>query len=167
MKNFSSFGFAVAATAAIVLLTACSNAGSTVAPPALNAAAGAQSSGHSVESFNSPNPPPSQLAYVSDAFTSTVNVYKQSNAQLLYTIPSTSGLRKLGGLFVDHLHQLWVANSSGQNILVFPKGATTANNILNDPTGIPIDVTVCPNGTVYVSNEYDSAAPGGGRGARG
>src|SRR5665213_1673977 len=135
MKNVSLSGLALAATAAIALLTACSSGGSTVAPPAPNVTAGALSAAHSVPAFNVPNPLPSQLAYVSDPGTSSINVYKQSNAALQYTLTSASGLAGPQGLFVDQSHQLWVANSHAHNVLVFQKGATTASNTLNDPTG--------------------------------
>jgi hypothetical protein len=67
----------------------------------------------------------------------------------------TNGLFVPQGLFVDSKGSLWVANLN--NVLVFPHGGLTATTTLNDPVGDPVDVTVCPNGTAYVADFYDTA----------
>ncbi|MEO6990502.1 MAG: hypothetical protein ABI346_06390 [Candidatus Baltobacteraceae bacterium] len=176
----STFRSIFGSAAAIALLSACSGAGSQAAPLARIPSNVARSAGvasgainwsysvlpkayqnteglrpadHPVESLPPPSPPlPQKLAYVSDFPANIVNVYNQITGAHLYTL---GGLNNPQGLFVDHLRKLWVANTGANNILVFPRGATSPIYLLNDPYGPPVDVTVCAGGTVYVSNLYD------------
>lgn len=57
------------------------------------------------------------------------------------------------GLFVDSSSHLWVASLGGHNVLEFARGRTKPIKTLNDPNEYPYDVTICPNGTVFVANE--------------
>jgi hypothetical protein len=66
-----------------------------------------------------------------------------------------NGLSEPAGLFVDSKGSLWVADIS--NVLVYPHGGLSPSKTLTDPTGFPVDVTVCPNGTAYVADLYDSS----------
>ncbi|MEO6989931.1 MAG: hypothetical protein ABI346_07600 [Candidatus Baltobacteraceae bacterium] len=90
-----------------------------------------------------------RLAYIDDFVNSFVAVYDRNGTQV-GTI--TNGIVNPGGIFVDGSRNLWVANGGGRNIVEYPRGATSPTNTLNDPAGQPYDVTMCPNGTVYVSN---------------
>jgi hypothetical protein len=56
------------------------------------------------------------------------------------------------GLFVDSNGHLWVADYGAHNVLEFRRGRTAPSKTLNDPNEYPYDVTICPNGTVYVAN---------------
>lgn len=60
------------------------------------------------------------------------------------------------GMFADRKGQLWVANSSLNNISVWPRGATSPSMILDDPGETPLDVVRGHNGVVYVSNQSGS-----------
>ena len=65
-----------------------------------------------------------------------------------------NGLETPEGLFVDTKGSLWVANVI--NVLVYPHGSLSPTKTLTDPVGFPGDVTVCPNGTAYVADLYDT-----------
>jgi hypothetical protein len=66
-----------------------------------------------------------------------------------------NGLSEPEGLFVDAKGSLWVADIS--NVLVYPHGSLSPSKTLTDPIGFPVDVTVCPNGTAYVADLYDTS----------
>jgi hypothetical protein len=66
-----------------------------------------------------------------------------------------NGLATPEGLFVDAKGNLWVANIT--NVEVYPHGGLSPSKTLSDPTGPPTDVTVCPNGTAYVADLYDTS----------
>ncbi|MBV8198050.1 MAG: hypothetical protein JO263_07940 [Candidatus Eremiobacteraeota bacterium] len=96
-----------------------------------------------------------RLVYITDATSSNagfIDVFRMDGTKIRSI---TQGLYAPAGLFVDAGRHLWVANSLGGNILEFSKGAGSLLKTLDDSGGVPIDVTLCPNGTVYVSN-YDS-----------
>lgn len=77
-------------------------------------------------------------------------------------IGGIGGLTNPNGVFVDSSHDLWVANEYAGNVLEFARGATRPKAILADTGALPVDVTVCPNGTVFASNLYTgSSGPGG------
>lgn len=67
----------------------------------------------------------------------------------------TNGLVEPEGIFVDQSGNLWVANVSGGNVVVYPRGGLSPSKTLTDPVGYPLDVTVCPDGTAYVADLYD------------
>jgi hypothetical protein len=93
----------------------------------------------------------SALVYVSDHTNNLIDVFNVGGT-LQYTI--TSGLSAPVGLFVDASHNLWVANPGAKNVLEFPRGATTPSQTLSD-SNMPNDVTVCGNGTVFVSDSLN------------
>ncbi|MEO9098613.1 MAG: hypothetical protein ABI346_10585 [Candidatus Baltobacteraceae bacterium] len=99
-----------------------------------------------------------RLTYIADARNSFVAVFGR-NGQQIGTI--SDGLLVPVGLFVDGRRNLWVANNAAANVLEFPRGATSPSTILDDSGYTPYDVTICRNGTIYVSNQYaGSLAPG-------
>ncbi len=94
-----------------------------------------------------------RLAYISDNLANTVTVFNLNGT----TEGQIDGLSYPGGLFVDSKHNLWVANGGANNVLEFARGATTPSNTLNDSGAGPVDVTMCPNGTVYVAGGNSTA----------
>jgi hypothetical protein len=60
------------------------------------------------------------------------------------------------GMFADRKGRLWVANSSLNNISVWPRGASTPSMILDDPGETPLDVVRGHDGVVYASNQSGS-----------
>jgi hypothetical protein len=93
------------------------------------------------------------LAYISDFLANNVTVF-DLNGTIRGQI---GGLSNPGGLFVDSKRNLWVANGGANNVLEFARGATMPFNTLNDPGAGPLDVTMCPNGTVYVAGSTSAA----------
>jgi len=96
---------------------------------------------------------PTPLAYISDFLANNVTVF-DINGTLRGQI---GGLSNPGGLFVDHKRNLWVANNGANDVLEFARDATTPFHTLNDPGAGPLDVTMCPNGTVYVAGSNSTA----------
>jgi hypothetical protein len=88
------------------------------------------------------------LIYLSDFGANTVTIFDRRGS----IHGQIAGLSNPAGLFVDRKRNLWVANFFGHNILEFVRGGTSPINTLNDPLGYPNDVTICPNGTTYVSD---------------
>jgi len=72
-----------------------------------------------------------------------------------------TGLNSPQGMTVDRKGNLYVANTNGSDVLVFPRGATSPSRTLADPNEGPSDVAVAPDGTVYVSNETNDSFTGG------
>jgi len=93
-----------------------------------------------------------RLVYISDFLSGTVAVLDWK-ADLIGLI---GGLTNPSGLFVDASHNLWVTNTYANDVLVYPKGSTSPSTTLADPNEFPVDVSVCPNGTAYVANLFDS-----------
>jgi hypothetical protein len=89
------------------------------------------------------------LVYISDAYNNFVAVFDR-NGTSVGTI--TTGIKGPQGLFVDARHNLWVANAGGANILKFPRGSSSPAEVLDDAGAQPYDVTMCPDGTVFVAN---------------
>jgi hypothetical protein len=93
------------------------------------------------------------LLYMSSwADSSVVDVLTMSGLQVGQI---ENGLVTPEGLFVDAKGNLWVANVT--NVVVYPHGGLSPSKTLEDPTGPPTDVTVCPNGTAYVADLYDAS----------
>jgi hypothetical protein len=93
------------------------------------------------------------LAYISDFLANNVTVFDLGGT----VQGQIAGLSNPGGLFVDSKRNLWVANGGAKNVLEFARGATSPSNTLNDPGVAPLDVTICPNGTAYVSSDKSTA----------
>jgi hypothetical protein len=160
LKEKSNMRFPVSARNLVVsgalcaLLAGCAGAGS---PIALQAAPNA--SAHSpagASGFMRLVDPKTQLVYMSSWGTSSlVNVFTMTGKQVGQII---NGLENASpeGLFVDAKSNLWVAAGSTGQVLVYPRGVLSPSEQLTDPVGIPIDVTVCSDGTAYVANLYNT-----------
>ena len=108
---------------------------------------------------------PSSLVYVSYANSYEVLVYNPKGS----VIGNIAPLASPNGIFVDHNHDLWVTQQGWfidpgivpqmPTVLEFARGSTRPKKTLLDPGSAPEDVTVCSNGTVYVSS-YATLASG-------
>jgi hypothetical protein len=94
-----------------------------------------------------------RLVYISDVLANNVTVFDPNGTMQ----GQIGGLSNPGGLFVDSKRNLWVANGGANDVLGFARGATTPFATLNDSGAGPLDVTMCPNGTVYVAGDNSSA----------
>jgi hypothetical protein len=97
------------------------------------------------------------LVYIADQASNLVVVFDRNGTE---TGTIASGLDYPQGLFVDGKHNLWVANRGASNVLEFARGASTPRRTLSDPGAQPEDVTICPNGTVYVANILTTSGGG-------
>ncbi|HEY2474605.1 MAG TPA: hypothetical protein VGI19_07350 [Candidatus Cybelea sp.] len=91
------------------------------------------------------------LVYVSDQQNNAIIVFNAKSGAVVGQIMG-NGLDFPQGIFVDEKHNLWVANQLLHDVLVFARGSTTPSETLDDSNGYAMDVTVCRNGTVYVTN---------------
>jgi len=89
------------------------------------------------------------LVYVSQEAANTISVFAL-NGQRVGTISMAMNYPQ--GLFADAHGTLYVANRGASNVLEFKRGASSPFKTLRDGTSQPEDVTVCPDGTVYVAN---------------
>ena len=110
-------------------------------------------SGHHFKSFNA-CPITGSLTYISDFNNSVINIYAGTFANQA-PCGILTGLTNPQGMFVAGNHDLYVANTGANNILVFARHAATPKNTYTDP-GIqyPTDVTVATDGTVIASNIF-------------
>jgi hypothetical protein len=94
------------------------------------------------------------IKYVADYNNNVINVFAGKFAGQSPCGRITSGLSSPWGLYVEPgTHDLYVANDSDQDILVFHRGQTTAYNTYKDPSEQdPVDVAVAKDGTVIASN---------------
>jgi hypothetical protein len=99
------------------------------------------------------------IKYVSDYNNNVVDVYVGKFAGQAPCGRITSGILSPWGLYVEPgTHDLYVANDTGHDILVFHRGQTKAYNTYTDPTSQdPVDVTVAKDGTVIASNLVQTA----------
>jgi hypothetical protein len=88
------------------------------------------------------------LVYVSDAASSFISVFDR-NGNKIGRI--TQGLTYPAGLFVDAQHNLWVANGGDSSVLEYARGGTTPIATFADGSAYTQDVTICPNGDVFVA----------------
>jgi hypothetical protein len=167
MRISTPFGYALGA-AALVTLAACSGGSSAIAPlAAANGATGPSASSHLIGSqsatalaaasrlpsrqtaswMNQPDAHAAPgLVYISDTLANNVTVFDTAGKMQ----GQIGGFNFPGGIFVDGKHNLWVANNVANNVLEFARGATTPSKTLSDPGAGPNDVTICPNGAIYV-----------------
>jgi len=96
------------------------------------------------------------LVYISDEKNNLVAVFNRSGSQVA-TI--RTGLNYPQGVFIDGGGNLWVANEAAGNVLEYAPGASSPSQTLHDDKNLPSDVTMCPDGTVYVANVF---SPRGG-----
>src|ERR1700729_868602 len=134
---------------AAFVLAGCS--GYAAQSPQPNAGLDATSSSATRDTAQGPAVKRAPLVYVSDYEGDSVAIFDAKSGTPTGKI---GGLSAAAGLFVDKHHRLWVANSGAGDVLVFERGATSPSLTLSDPQERPFDVTVCPNGTAYVSNYY-------------
>lgn len=104
-----------------------------------------------------PNVAGPRYAYISDPYGNFVDEFDRAGR---LAAKVTSGISGPVGLYVDSSHNLWVANASGNNVLMFAEGATTPSRTLQDPGAIPGDVTLGTDGTAYVANILNASGPG-------
>jgi hypothetical protein len=126
---------AIAGFAAIALQTACSGGGSV---PTVSGQGTART----------PAKARAPLVYVADAGSSFIAVF-DVNGTLVGKI--TDGLKYPSGIFVDGGHNLWVANAGHSNVLEFARGGTKPIATLPDRGAYTQDVTICPNGDIFVA----------------
>jgi hypothetical protein len=100
--------------------------------------------------------PLKKLIYVSCFAGGFVNIYKQAGFNQA-PIGQITGLMNPNGLYVDSTGNLYVANESAHQILVYPPGATTPSKTLDDTGWDPVDIAIDTDGTVYVANLLTSA----------
>jgi hypothetical protein len=163
---------ALGAVAIIAMIAACTG-NSAIAPgPASPQAVGSGSYGpivrlkvnsltrHQSTSFYSCSRHGS-VEYVSDYSYNVIYVYVGKFSGQAPCAQITSSLLNPAGLYVEPTsHDLYVANFSGYNVLVFHKGQTTPYNAYTDPTHNqePLSVTVANDGTVIASNGESNPA---------
>ncbi|HVR47436.1 MAG TPA: hypothetical protein VMT95_12475 [Candidatus Binatia bacterium] len=90
-----------------------------------------------------------RLIYVSDHANNLIDVFGRGKLRTI-----TSGVSKPVGLFVDALHNLWVANPGANDVLVFRRGSKTPSETLED-SNQPNDVAVCHDGTAFVADSLN------------
>lgn len=97
--------------------------------------------------------------YVSDEKHNLVAVFT-GDGKRVGTIDSTGGLKYPQNIFVDGSGDLWVANQGGHDVLMFPPDSDFATVVLADHKNLPADVTICPNGTIFVANVFSPVGGG-------
>lgn len=143
------FRFAFASIGSIIAVAALNGCSSQPASiPSLQNVPVARTSGY-------PETKPRSLVYVSDGTRNLVAVFDRDGRQVGTITKDLKGPR---GIFVDRNHELWIANQGPSNVLMFARGATSPSLILHDGSNAPDDVTVCPDGTVYVANIINGIA---------
>ena len=145
--RISSVRFWLPSVGLVVSLIACSGVGSSVAPVAVANRGSADKRRVSSAVY----------AYVDDPYGNFVDAFDR-RGKLLGKI--TTGLNGPQGLYVDSSRNLWVANTSGNNVLVFPPGSSTPSRTLDDAGAYPGDVVLGTDGTAYVANILDQSGYG-------
>jgi DNA-binding beta-propeller fold protein YncE len=167
MRNIASFPV-LSAVVALALLAGCSGSGnSALAPKPASPNNHAQiltdpvRNSQPLVGYNS-CPASGQIEYASDTLHDVIDVYAGNFAGQPPCGRITSGLSNPIGLHVDAAtHDLYVANSSDSNILVFHRGQTASYNTYFDHTGHqgPLDVTLTNDGTLIASNSGQLTGP--------
>jgi len=101
------------------------------------------------------------LLYVSQFYTSDIQVYRQSGTGQSPVGTIVNGVINPQGMWVTPNGDLYVANTGANNVLVFKKGHLNPYRTLADPNQYPVDVTVDTDGTVYASNIFDTGIVAG------
>jgi hypothetical protein len=92
-----------------------------------------------------------KLLYIA-RYSYDVQVYDSATLALLGDI---TGFTNPQGIAIDSRRNLYVVDQGKGDVLVFHRNAKTPFETLSDPDGIPFQVVVRSDGTVYVSNEYN------------
>ena len=97
----------------------------------------------------------------------TNGVYVSMAQQVnLYALPDSTNLPPTctfatnfsKGMAVDSVGRLWVTNTGSRQVTTYRKGTCHRTALtLNEPNGVPFDVAISRNGTVYVADIVDSA----------
>jgi hypothetical protein len=174
---------ALSAAAALALLAGCSS-GSALAPTMSKTQGHVHTMGHGssvlnpigmlklnqhaasgkhIASYDS-CPAKGPIEYVSDASNGAVDIFAGKN----FTAGETpcgviSGLSEPQGLAVAN-HELYVANTTGLDVLRFPRGATSPDLTYTDSNcsgEYPADVAVATDGTVLATDIISNACSGG------
>ena len=149
--SLSAVRFA-AAIAAVASVTACSAGSQGLSPIA------AGSVPHAVYAAAAC---PSAVVAITADYTAAIELYDPSNLSA-GPCGHIGGFQSARGLFYDSKGDLWVTDSTARQIYEFAPGAKTPMKTLNDPSGMPLDVTVDEAGkNVYVidyQNENDATA---------
>ena len=112
----------------------------------------------------SPDAKAKALVYVSEFYTSTIDIFDQKGRGQTRIGTLTTGVSFPGGLFVDSDGNLWVANETSVGtgyILEFAPGATTPTHTIQQPSGYALATKLWrrSDGTLYV---VDVTTYGGG-----
>ena len=136
----------VAAGLALVIIAACSGG----SPAQIVPGVGIQPAAH----------PPAKktLVYVSQQGANSINAFR-FDGKRIGTIKKRVDYPQ--GIFADAQGTLYVANRSASDVLEFKRGAAKPSKVLSDDNEQPEDVTVCPDGTVYVANILGASGGGG------
>ncbi len=176
ISNASSRTLTISAT--LAMLAACSGASSQLSPAAVGQISGAatqsadqpalgksrfinailaqrrsgvQVHGVTTPSFFSPAAKSKPLVFVSDSTANVVNIFLQRGANKM--VGQITGLNFPVGLTIDAQRNLYVANASGSDVLVYAPSYTKAPKLTLDDTGeLPVGVAVSPQGLVAVVN---------------
>jgi hypothetical protein len=187
MRILTTSKYALGATAAAAMLAACTGGGSQLNPagPTMGANVGysvgqvqkngvkstmiaAKSNAHGeIKHFTQwmeKNAAKNRLLYVSDYSANIVQVYNYPSQGTQN--PPAGTLTRFSnpqGLCVDKSNNVYVSNTGGQNVLVYPYGATSPSTTLGNPGEYPGDCSVNPDtGDVAVSDIF---SPTTGQGA--
>jgi hypothetical protein len=134
--------------------------------PSASALMGARSlnfpGGHRLTSFNK-CPATGPIKYVADSAFSVIHIYSGkfrygATCGLITVGSGAPGLHIPYGLFVlTRTHDLYVANTGHNDIIVFHRGHKVPYNMYTDPTfQYPVDVAVGKDGTLLASNQIGS-----------
>lgn len=102
------------------------------------------------------------LLYVSQYYTSDVQIYKQAGKSQSPCSEITTNMLNPQGIFVvAKTGDVWVANTGDSNVVELKKGSTKIIKTLSDSGEYPVDVCVDTNGNVYASNIITTAGGAG------
>jgi hypothetical protein len=173
---------ALSAAAALALLAGCSS-GSAIAPTMSTPLGHVHSMGHGSSVLNpvgllklSQHPitqshrasfyacsTTARLEYVSDAVNGAVDIFEGGFTAGQTPCGLITGLSEPQGLTV-HQGKLYVANTTGLDILRFPRGSTTPDKTYTDSScsgEYPADVTVDSHGYVFATDIISNGCSGG------
>jgi hypothetical protein len=139
---------AATATAALALLSACSNGGSQRATPTVSGTWPiAGQSNHVIDPANKF----SKFLLVSDTNQNAVFLFKNKTFKNVDKI--TDGMSSPDGDWVDRHGNLYVADRAGNNVEEYKPGSTSPTFTYNDGMGGPIRVSTDSSGNVFEADE--------------